>query len=444
MSSAPVGTPDPDTLQHSAKISAHVTHHSIVPGLGAASGAKAKSKPKEKKETKTKEFMHVFEATEANYLALLKTILAKHSEDKYNITEKMTYSIKVQLPSVKKSDAVDIENFDEYNDLAKDILESLPPKMTIFVDMAEIQKRWSGRGFNRGSDDEDVHGDDPGLYDSNGLSDVERELARLRRKLEKEYQNDHDAGYTYIDPDTGESYLLTPQLMKEWCRAMYDGEATFKTPPSSVKGFDPAKRKVALHPMRIAAGVNQTPGSNVSDVGHIANMITALVQGGTSIPLRQQEATPPRRAPAIIDSPARPTPTKLPRFLEHAKIDIQRRSPILRLCVPCVVPLTRAPPFCDPDFALCFPAACPTLRLCTPDFATPRARLCDAARPTFAHSVSPAAAFCFLPVFSRCARTFRLCVPPWFFRSRFTAASRFTTASRSTSASPHLRLASLS
>lgn len=101
MSSAPVGTPDPDTLQHSAKISAHVTHHSIVPGLGAASGAKAKSKPKEKKETKTKEFMHVFEATEANYLALLKTILAKHGEDKYNITEKMTYSIKVQLPSVK-------------------------------------------------------------------------------------------------------------------------------------------------------------------------------------------------------------------------------------------------------------------------------------------------------------------------------------------------------
>jgi hypothetical protein len=45
---------------------------------------------------------------------------------------------------IRKSDAVDIENFDEYNDLAKDILESLPPKMTIFVDMAEIQKRWSG------------------------------------------------------------------------------------------------------------------------------------------------------------------------------------------------------------------------------------------------------------------------------------------------------------
>jgi hypothetical protein len=37
---------------------------------------------------------------------------------------------------------------------------------------------------------------------------------------EKEYQNDHDAGYTYIDPDTGKSYPLTPQLMKECCQAM--------------------------------------------------------------------------------------------------------------------------------------------------------------------------------------------------------------------------------
>jgi hypothetical protein len=97
----------------------------------------------------------------------------------------------------------------------------------------------------------------------------------------------------------------------------YNGEATFKTPPCSVKGFDPVKRKVALHPMRIAAGANQTSRSNVSDVGHIANMITALIQGGTSIPLHQQEVTLPRCALAIIDSSAHPTHTKLPRFLEH-------------------------------------------------------------------------------------------------------------------------------
>lgn len=101
MSPAPSPGPDSDTAQHSAKISAQVTHHTIVPAPAAALGAKSKAKPKEKKETKTKEFLHIFEATEANYILLLKTLLAKHGESKYNITEKMTYSIKVQLPSVK-------------------------------------------------------------------------------------------------------------------------------------------------------------------------------------------------------------------------------------------------------------------------------------------------------------------------------------------------------
>jgi hypothetical protein len=35
------------------------------------------------------------------------------------------------------------EKFEMFNQ-CKDILESLPPKMTIFVDMAEIQNHWSG------------------------------------------------------------------------------------------------------------------------------------------------------------------------------------------------------------------------------------------------------------------------------------------------------------
>ncbi|KAJ6569892.1 hypothetical protein B0H10DRAFT_2238147 [Mycena sp. CBHHK59/15] len=311
MASSP---PEPETLQHSAKISAHVTHHSMVPGHTTATGAKSKSKSKDKKETKTKEFLHIFESSEANYILLLKAILAKHGEDKYNITEKMTYSIKVHLPSVKKGDAVDIDSYDEYKDLVTDILENLPPKMTI-LDMADIQKRWSRHGFNRGSDDEDVHGDDPNLYDGNGLSDVERELARLHRKLENEYQNDHDAGYTYIDPDTGKSYPLTPQMMKEWCRAMYDRQATMKEAPGFIRSFDPAKRQVTLHPARIAAGANQPQGSNVSDIGHLANMITAIVGAGGIALHSAQVPTTPKRQPgpaAITNSPVLPTPTKLP------------------------------------------------------------------------------------------------------------------------------------
>ena len=38
---------------------------------------------------------------------------------------------------------MDVEDFGEYTDLAKEIIKALPVKLTIYVDMAEIQKRWS-------------------------------------------------------------------------------------------------------------------------------------------------------------------------------------------------------------------------------------------------------------------------------------------------------------
>jgi hypothetical protein len=46
------------------------------------------------------------------------------------------------------------------------------------------------------------------------------ELARFRGLLEKKYSNDHDAGYTYIDPVSSESIPFTPFMTKEWARAM--------------------------------------------------------------------------------------------------------------------------------------------------------------------------------------------------------------------------------
>jgi hypothetical protein len=55
----------------------------------------------------------------------------------------------------------------------------------------------------------------------NGLSKVDLELARCCRLLEAAYQNDHDGGYTYIDKaGTGDSFPLTPFMIKEWARAI--------------------------------------------------------------------------------------------------------------------------------------------------------------------------------------------------------------------------------
>jgi hypothetical protein len=61
--------------------------------------------------------------------------------------------------------------------------------------------------------------------ESTGLSKTEFDIARYRGLLEKQYGNDHDAGYTYIDPHTSESIALTPFMMKEWARAMVSQKA---------------------------------------------------------------------------------------------------------------------------------------------------------------------------------------------------------------------------
>ncbi|KAJ7888204.1 hypothetical protein B0H13DRAFT_2342055 [Mycena leptocephala] len=320
----------PESDGHKAKITAQLVYHIIVPGKTSNTGAKSKAKPKEKKETKTKEFHHTFESTKENYLSLLKTILAKHGEEKYNVTEKLTYGIKVQLPHVKKGDAVDIDTFEEYQDLVVDINKELPPKMNIFVDMSDVEKQWNKRG-SHGRDDED---EDADLYDANGLSDLERELARLRGKLEKKYQNDHNAGYTYVDPASGKSYPLTPQMMKEWCCAMYDGQATLYAAPNFITNFDPANRQVALHPTRIAAGVNRPHAESevngvVNVVGHLATMITALTGGRPMAVTADQQPLIPATPKSthhdtadVIPSPAIPSPTKLTRFLLHAELKL--------------------------------------------------------------------------------------------------------------------------
>jgi hypothetical protein len=42
----------------------------------------------------------------------------------------------------RKGDAIDIDNFNDYKELIERILERKPSKITIFIDMADIQKSW--------------------------------------------------------------------------------------------------------------------------------------------------------------------------------------------------------------------------------------------------------------------------------------------------------------
>jgi hypothetical protein len=49
---------------------------------------------------------------------------------------------------------------------------------------------------------------------------IELELAHFCGLLEKQFANDHDGRYTYVDPVTAESTPLTPFMMKEWACTM--------------------------------------------------------------------------------------------------------------------------------------------------------------------------------------------------------------------------------
>jgi hypothetical protein len=92
-------TPDSDSVvssQHKVTIASQLTHHTVVP---AKQGTKGKAK--DKKEVKTKELSHTFSPTSENYLVLLKAVLAKHGEEKYNVTDKKRYIFKVLCPPAK-------------------------------------------------------------------------------------------------------------------------------------------------------------------------------------------------------------------------------------------------------------------------------------------------------------------------------------------------------
>jgi hypothetical protein len=154
-------------LEHTLNVVFHLTYHTLV---HAKAGSKAK--PKEKKETKTKELSHMFSPTAENYIAFLTSILAKHGDEKYKLTEKRRYAIKVLCPPAhtyvdymfiihlttqlsRKADALDIDKFAEFQNLCKTICFVKPAKLTVYADMAEIEKALQQRTSKNASDDEE-------------------------------------------------------------------------------------------------------------------------------------------------------------------------------------------------------------------------------------------------------------------------------------------------
>ncbi|KIM39179.1 hypothetical protein M413DRAFT_29727 [Hebeloma cylindrosporum] len=162
-------------------------------GKGAASKFKA---TKKKVEMKTKDFPFTFEATQANYLTFLLTLLEKHQHPKFTpVTTQTRFTIKAIVPPNKvKKDAIDVDNVSEYETMARKVIEEKPAKFSIFVNLDDV-KAGATRDASE-SDDNDDDESDGGRDDKK--RDDERAIAHNCLLLEKEYANPVDSGYTYI------------------------------------------------------------------------------------------------------------------------------------------------------------------------------------------------------------------------------------------------------
>ncbi|GBE87185.1 hypothetical protein SCP_1004320 [Sparassis crispa] len=118
---------------------------------------------------------------------------------------------------------------EDWQDFVKHLIERDAPKVVIIINMNDVIKTWNNSASRR-SDDEGEN-DDEEAASKTSMSDLDWELACIRLILEAKWVNHHTVNadsnsYTYIPSDGSACYSLTPFLMKEWCRAIYDGQTT--------------------------------------------------------------------------------------------------------------------------------------------------------------------------------------------------------------------------
>ncbi|KAH7903921.1 hypothetical protein BJ138DRAFT_1019850 [Hygrophoropsis aurantiaca] len=278
------------------------------------------SKKAAKAEVKVKETS--FTLSEANYVDFLHTLLAKHNKDIYKVSEKKGYVFKYLYPPSKaQKDAIDVDNAEDYQSMVSKIIDEKPKKIKIYVDMHNVTKLPRRKETD------------------NRTSELERDLAEKCIAIEKRWHNEHDGGFTYIFKD-GTLLPLTPQMIKEWCRAWRDRPKNATTPndqvPPNTQAFDPAKQQPLNLARRSALPSAFTPplssGSGFVDSASEVHDLTSVLLLQAVRDLTQRSAppnimlpvpeTPARKNPLLGSSdlsPALPTPSKLTRYLLHAE-----------------------------------------------------------------------------------------------------------------------------
>ncbi|KAF5358628.1 hypothetical protein D9758_007742 [Tetrapyrgos nigripes] len=278
----------------------------------------ASKKKKESKETKTKEIEHLFKESKDAYFSLMSAILKKFGRDKgFNVSENSAFKMKFHIPPDPKAKSVDVEDFDEYSDTVKKILETPPSKgITIYVDEKDIK---SAKASTTTTQIEYLFANSLGLLEARKwtqLTAAERAVAKKRGLLERQYGDLSKGDSSYKCPSTGESVRLTPYMLSEWARAMVNKKVTLESPPDSVT-FDPRTRQSSLLCSHRSSSVS-TDGSYsgsrapMSELGFLSNILDRFVPH----PRTPAPTTPPHSHPSFD---YRNTPTKLPRFLQYTK-----------------------------------------------------------------------------------------------------------------------------
>ncbi|KAI6022829.1 hypothetical protein BKA83DRAFT_11121 [Pisolithus microcarpus] len=284
------------------------------------------SASKEVKSVKTKELL--FPLRDSNYLGFLQSLLEKHRQDQYVVSDRRWYEypFKFMPPKAKGqcvTNAMDVNNKANYQEMVRKIHGANPSITKIFIDMKHVEKLPSNESSNEASK---ASGDDDNLKTpSHGAADLDTCLAWWHIKLQRLHKNKHDEGFTYIGPMG--LLTLTLAMILDWCWAREEGQATLHTPPN-IKSFNMANKLTHLHPTCKAQAPAQ-PHTTPVDLNALTSILllqTLMKSGILSSP------APSTPCLSSIPSPVTPTqanplppvplPSQLSHFLCHAETNL--------------------------------------------------------------------------------------------------------------------------
>ncbi|KAG2145726.1 hypothetical protein BD769DRAFT_1382611 [Suillus cothurnatus] len=153
-------------------------------------------------------------------------MLAKHNKSVYKVTKKKRYTFKY-LPGASRSrtEAMDVDNKNDYAEMVKKIISKKLKKIKIFIDMKNVEKlpvstheaslenssmpqltkKQSSLGNAANHESGESEDEETVLVIETGASELECEIARYQCLIIKKWGNDYDNSIMYIHSSGNDS-----------------------------------------------------------------------------------------------------------------------------------------------------------------------------------------------------------------------------------------------